>query len=574
MKIISKLFIVATLAVIIVGCGSGRTRNEKVSAMINKINSPFVVASLMPQNIIDKSGAKEDGVLPYTYKTLSTFFLDANETGVDNNTKIQLIAGEGTGLGPDVYGIFKIIDEIKFKDMAEKEFSAKIKEKDGINYFIKDKENYVIVWNEEFAIVSNVPFNLAAMFSGGGNEAETTVSRCINIIKAGEEGEVNELYKDFLAKDADVSTLFESAGFVDFLAGFGVIKKGDVEDMQKQYSGNSMQSFLNFEKGKITWKHEFDLIPELKKKFDFVGDKGISKGLFSYGNSKNPLFKYALNVETKGLLDYMENEMPAGDFSEFVEELEERGFSVDDLINTFSGEMLFIVDKVNVEKKMIDYGYGEPFMELTPSPVVGIAIAIKDKAAFAKLAENSEVSPNGVIRLDNNFYATVTDDVFFVSTDTAWVTSVLSGAVSDIARNSDNLTNEPFGFYTDFANNDKANFEALDIPIADILVNAYGFVNLSGAEITIELNDKSQNALQLVTKIVSDKIVEEDEYVNQEMKNIIDQEILEGLNEGIEEVANETEKIIGEVEGELGKSLDGLFNELEKGVDQITTDKK
>ena len=116
MKKISILLALSLLVAISTACKTEQTRQEKVSVIINKIDSPFFIATLTPQNIIDKSGAT-DGVLPFTYETLVGFFMLEEETGIDNNTQVQLIAGKGSGIGvPNMYAIFKVSDQVKFDE--------------------------------------------------------------------------------------------------------------------------------------------------------------------------------------------------------------------------------------------------------------------------------------------------------------------------------------------------------------------------------------------------------------------------------------------------------------------------
>src|SRR5687768_11790967 len=137
------------------GCSAERSREDKVSAMISKVESPFLVVSTTPQNLMDKSGVM-DGVLPFTYELVLSFFIDEAVTGIDYSVKSQIVVGKGESFQPSFYGIFKVKDEKKFVDLIEKEANAAIVEKEGMKTAIKESDGYVVVWNDEFAVISNI----------------------------------------------------------------------------------------------------------------------------------------------------------------------------------------------------------------------------------------------------------------------------------------------------------------------------------------------------------------------------------------------------------------------------------
>ena len=184
---------VVLLALFVAGlasCSADRTREEKVSAIIGKIESPFFVMNMTPGNIIEKSGAT-DGALPYTLEMLLGFFIDEEITGLDYSVPVQIIMGKGGGYTPKFYGIYKLKDEVAFKELLETEANATISEKDGFQYVLKESDNYVLVWDEDIAIATSIPMDLASVFSGGSKDGMKTVDKTIELIKAAEEGEVN-----------------------------------------------------------------------------------------------------------------------------------------------------------------------------------------------------------------------------------------------------------------------------------------------------------------------------------------------------------------------------------------------
>ena len=112
----------------ITSCKTERTREEKVAALMNEINAPFLIMNTSPNTLIEKSGAM-DGALPFTYEMLVAFFLDKDVTGVDYDVDVQIIATNGPSFIPNFYGVFSIKNESAFIDLLETEANAKVQEK-------------------------------------------------------------------------------------------------------------------------------------------------------------------------------------------------------------------------------------------------------------------------------------------------------------------------------------------------------------------------------------------------------------------------------------------------------------
>ena len=562
MKRISILLALSLLVVISTACKSEQTRQEKVSVIINKIDSPFFIATITPQNIIDKSGAT-DGVLPFTYETLVGFFMLEEETGIDNNTQVQLIAGKGSGIGvPNMYAIFKVNDPVKFDEMIEKELNATIKEKDGFKTIAKKKDNYVMVWNGEFAIAANVPINLASLF-GGGDETGKSINRCIKLLSDSDDDEVNQGYVDFMNKEDDIAAYFDSEGLIGFLAGMDMIEKEEIKNMKEEYGGNTMESYLNFENGSVKWEHKIFLSDILTEKYNFINEKGINNKMFEYGNSTEPMLKYSLNINPQLTADFMKIQMKENDYEKFEEELKSKGYAVKDLVNTFTGEVLFMLDGFTFKTEMIDYGYGEPFEMTSSEPVMGVVMGVKDKSIFSNLPEEILVTENGIMSFEDGFYGVVVSDYLFASNDSAWVNKVIDGQTTKLKDEEGTLTKQPYGFYASFGNPNHAEMFKKEFPMAEILENVWGYANLSEAEINIVLKDKSQNSLRVITKYISDFIADEEMDANQDIKNMLDQEALESIEDGmetIEEGINEVEEALEDVD------IEGAVNDILKEV--------
>jgi hypothetical protein len=480
------------------------------------------------------------------------------ETGIDNNEQIQFIAGKGSGVGlPDFYGIFKVKDHEKFNIMLKKELNADIKEKKGINYFSKSKDNYVMVWNDEFAIAGSVPINFSSLF-GGGDESSKTVNKCINLLKEASSSKVDSKYVDFLKKDADVATYFETKGLVDYLSNSKVLDKDDIVAYKESYEGNTFESYLNFDKGVVKWEHKMFLSDVLLEKVDFIPENGIGNALLSFGKSENPMFKYSFHLNPVALMGCLKDQMKEDQFTEFEIELASKGFTTDDITNTFTGEVLVIIDGMVTATETIDYGYGEAFEITNNEPIVGIALSLKDKAVFTNITESMEQSSDGIIDLKEGFFGYLSGDVFFASNDTAWINQVVNNKSKELKDEEGKLKEQPFGFYAGIDNPSNKKIYSKEFPIAEILENIWGYANLSEAEVNVILKNKSENSLRVITQYISDYLVEEENQVNEDFKNILDKEVVENLEQGIKEVENalkdiDVEEVVSEIFKEKGK---------------------
>ena len=226
-----------------------------------------------------------------------------------------------------------------------------------------------------------------------------------------------------------------------------------------------------------------------------------------------------------------------------------------------------MLDGITMSTELVDYGYGEPFEVVNSMPVIGMAIGVKDKAVFMKLAESTEASSAGMMDLGEGMFGVLTGDVFFVSNDTAWVNNVVSNNAAPLNSEEGKLTEQPLAFFASFENTNPKN-EAIykeQFPIAEIFENIWGYANLTEAEVNIILKDKSQNSLRVITKYISDYMAEEEMKANQEMKDILDQEVLDSMEDGVEDIEEGLEKIGEALEDiDIEGAVEDIFNEIGK----------
>lgn len=559
MKKIKALITILLVNLLLVSCSTERSRQDKVSTMISSINSPFLIATLTPQTLIDKSGV-ENGVLSFTEQTLVSFFIASENTGFDNAEQIQIIAAKGAGMTPDVYSIFKLNNADKYESLIKNELSSEVKEKDGVKYFIYDNY-YVIAWQGEFGVGCNTTIDFKSMFSGKGGSNTKTINKCIALLKSANEAELNTEYNEFLSKNNDISTYFNAKNTFAYLKSMNTSMTGvspeDIKKYEEKYGSLTHESALNFENGKITFDQDFILSDLLKEEFGFIEDKGVDSDLFKYGKSKTPMVSYSVNVNSNNALDYLKSEMNERELAQMTHELNKMGLTVDELAESFSGQVLIMIDGVSTKAELVDYGYGESFETKTNEPIIGAVFGIEDKSIFNKLPEEVNVSQNGLMTFEDEMFGCLTDDVFFVSNDKNWVTKVMTGESIEIEKREE-LTDNPYGVY---AINDLTKNKQLlegDMKFAALFTKAYGFANLDQSKFTVELKNTTDNALRVISKFIAEQDYNTESNDNLDMVDMLDEEIFEDVEDAMEDVEKALENV----------DVNALMNDVLKEVNQ------
>tara|TARA_B110000037_G_scaffold129181_1_gene146723 strand:+ start:22580 stop:24193 length:1614 start_codon:yes stop_codon:yes gene_type:complete len=522
---------VVLLALFVAGiasCSADRTREEKVSAIIGKIESPFFVMNMTPGNIIEKSGAT-DGALPYTLEMLLGFFIDEEITGVDYSLPVQIIMGKGGGYTPKFYGIYKLKDEVAFKELLETEANATISEKDGFQYVLKESDNYVLVWDEDIAIATSIPMDLASVFSGGSKDGMKTVDKTIELIKAAEEGEVNEFYQTFLENTSDIVIRFEGEPFYSYAEEMSMGMSDDLNKNKDLIEGVNCDMFINFTNGSVDMKWVGDLSTKLLEKIDFMGDGPVNSELFSFGNSENPMFTLAYNVDLKKGLDFSKDKMSDREYNDLEEELNEMGVSLENAKTGLTGDILFIVDHVEMKTTINDWGYGDPYESKEAMPIFGLVLGIDDIGALSELAAASDSIGDGILQKGEAFIV-ISDEILFSTNDSLWAVKVKNGTTSKVPNYDGVLSSEPFGMFLDLS----AMAGMDDLDDAEVLINQLqsleGIGDMNEINISLIMKDNTRNALRILTETIGGMTEEEgrgEEY--------------DRLREELEEAAAETE---------------------------------
>ncbi len=547
-KFLSYVSVFLVSIYVISGCSADRTREEKVAAMVNKVESPFLVVSMTPQNLMDKSGIL-DGVLPFTYELILGFFIDEAVTGIDYSVKSQIIVGKGESFQPSFYGIFKVKDEKKFIELIEKEANATIVEKEGMKTAVKESDGYALVWNEEFAVISNIPFDFMAMLSGkGGNGGDKTVAKIIDLIKAADEGEVNATYADFLKKEADVAMYYDGKGLYAYMQDMLGEEAGELEKMRETYEGISSEIYLNFTNGSVDFEFINHLSDKVKENMSFMSEKGIEGKLLSYGNGNSPIMTGGYSMDFTKFFDFLKTQMEDDVYTDFESELEAIGLTIEDVKSSMTGEFVYMIDRIIEIEETIDYGYGDPYTYTTSMPIFGVVLGVSNSAAIQKILADSLKLPNGSYQM-GAAYVVLDGDVLFASNDSSWTNKVVTKSTSKITKGLDVIAANPFGLFVDFAS--MAEMKGMkDVAAFMKLFSEFsGGASLEGGKFSFKLIDASKNSLRAITEVVAAEL----DRMEKEMNKELESELEEAVTGGLDDLEEEMEKFEDQVEEVLPK---------------------
>lgn len=584
MKKIGKVLVISILSVLIVGCGKDRTREEKVSAMIDKVDSPFFIANVNLQNLMDKSEIMKEGTLPFTYYQVISFFLAVELTGIDYNTDAQLVVGEGEAFLPNFYGIFKVENQELFTTLLETEANATIQEKDGMKFAIKESEQYCVVWDEDFAVISNIPINFASLLSGSSaKEGQKMVDRNIEMIKAAEDGEVNSDYVNLLSKEADMAMMYNGKGFYSYMLTMAVDNKEDMEKMKDLYEGMSYEMYLNFNKGNVELEVVSDLDAKLKEQLSFISKDGVSDKMLKYGRTKNPLLVGSYKASVHGMLDYFK-EMNADDYQAMVDDMAKDGLEIEEIKDALSGELVYIVDAVEKKEEVYDFGYDEPIVIKQDKPIFGIVLGVSDKSIIEKKIQEAmtagddelvstdpsqgieeakdmpkiEVLPNDVLHI-GEAYLFLSNESLFMSNDLGWTNLIATGKGVKVGNPDGVVNNKAFGMFADFSS--IKNYQNMDADIytyAEMFESFSGSADIDGGKFILNMTDKSENSLKVMTMMIGSALAEFEKSSNPDMEAELEEAIKES-----EDAFNKLEESMPDGE-KIDKAVDDALNQIEQ----------
>ncbi|WP_027420169.1 hypothetical protein [Crocinitomix catalasitica] len=528
---LKKIIGVFALILFIASCGSDRTREEKLAAIISQIESPYFMVNVNAGDLIKKSGVL-NGALPFMFEQIADGYMDAEKTGIDVQTNLQVVIGDNGASFPSVYGLFKLSNEKAFREFLEEEAGLEILEMDKFAYASSVNEGYVVVWNEEFVMVNNIPFNMESLYSGEGEMADVeTVKNCIQLLKTANKAEINDTYLTFIEKEGDANFAFDGKNFYQFLNRASNGANDELISQKDKIEALKLEMALNFNDGAINLNVASLADKDVSGEYNVFMESGIRKSLMNLGLSKHPVMAFAFNLNLDKISDLFEENFPR-EFKELKGDVfSASNLRFEDIKAASTGEFLVLVDNVKFSKKDILYG------DEKINGKFALVFGIEDKASILKLIPDSlKENMNGVMRLgEANIF--VNDDYLFASNDSLWATKIASGNGVSLTSVQEWDESKPFNFslncepltrYSDF---DEAN------AVLSLLTYITMQADSEMFNLDISFKNKEINALRNMIESVGRKMTGMDK-MEREFENAVEEGDIEDMIELLDQVAN------------------------------------
>jgi hypothetical protein len=365
--------------------------------------------------------------------------------------------------------ILPLKDAAKFKAFLLENYpKAKTEQKDKLT-FISIDDNTCIGFDKQTAIAATSSRSSEYEWNDDGTRKERDNSQTLTIL-------IEEVQKTFnLPKDQSIaenkqfmSLMKENHDFsfwLNYEALANGLPQGELGDagtvlasQKKLLKDAFISGGLDFEKGKI--------VADAKYYFNST-NKGIAMALESKssnaellkkipGSQLNLLMSYHINPQgIKALVDTM-GMAPLANMG-----LKEIGLTMDDILNSFTGDFLFTITDFAVHTKSLASNVGGSAVNYTspePSMKAFLSFKIKDQAAFSKLVQTASgkelmmmTGPDAYV-IGSGIYLSKSGDYVAVSNDNAAIANFVSGTVAKDFSVPAEVKNNPYGLYIDIKN--------------------------------------------------------------------------------------------------------------------------
>lgn len=215
---------------------------------------------------------------------------------------------------------------------------------------------------------------------------------------------------------------------------------------------------LDFEKGKIVADAKYHLNSSNKAIALAMESKSDNAELLKKvpGSQLNLLMSYHFNPQgIKALVDTM-GMAPLANMG-----LKELGLTIDDILNTFTGDFLFTITDFAVHTKSLASNVGGSMVNYTspePSMKAFLSFKIKDQNAFNKLIQTATgkelLTATGpdAYAIGSGIYLSKSGDYAAVSNDNAAIAGFASGTTAANFTVPKEVKNNPYGLYVDIKN--------------------------------------------------------------------------------------------------------------------------
>ncbi len=529
----SKLGVITILmgTMLFVSCKENLNHKDRVAAIIGKLDSPFLMGTFVPENLIDKAGLKE-GALPFVQQTVASFFMKEEKTGINNKEQVQFVMAKGEGSFPQAYVFIPLKNAEKFKKLVQTELSAEVQEKDGAYYFRKDADNYLVVWKEDLAIVSNIPISLENILSSGGISSKKAALSIVNLMNQAATSDIAPTYRSFMDKTGDIQMYMHGQNAYNMVKEIRFFPSKYKRQLKTLLLGSTVESEMNFENGAITLKSNHLLSDSLNAYLEVLKDGGISNDILAFGFTDNPIMAFSMNMNPTKILKLMD-ETDMQDYTvNMSEKLKNNGISKEDIAAFSTGEVLFILDGY---KKIEQSENLKNMQDLKVN--FAMVYGVKD-TAVARMVMQKMLADSSMTDKDEIFM-TIKNNYLISSNSKTWIEKINNNEGVSLKNLKTELTVHPIGMYINSVLLGKFPQEKeLDKAMRNVSKVIFDF-NKNSSNLTIKMKDENKNALRIIVEKVVEEMLKAELNSNSDVQAIIEQEMLEGINEeAIENVIN------------------------------------
>lgn len=366
MKNYMKLFQMSLVMLSVVFLASCSTEKSNLTAVPNDAGFVMVIDGKAINekgniNSLSESKAYKKVLAEFSDEQLQDFeqfeyiFKDIEESGIAINDEfiafVKMVEGE-----PVIGFNFLVLDKSKidalFQKVIDKEEDLTIINEDGISFFTK--EQAIIAWSEQQLLV----------LTESGVVEDVLINNAKALLKQSADQSIssNDTYSDFYAKKKDVSVWFNYDLFLNNMPPAQQMMLAS--SMPFSMKGTYFYAYINFEKGEVIAEYESIMNDEMKKYMkeyklindDFDADVLKMLPATSYANmemSINVFDYYHMFLDM-----YKEKQVDTDVYIKQAEE--ELGVTIDELLNSFSGEMAITMHGIHMaEKTAMDYSIDE-----------------------------------------------------------------------------------------------------------------------------------------------------------------------------------------------------------------------
>ena len=466
-------------------------------------------------------------------------FKDSKESGIGVNEEFTLFVRMENG-NPVVGMNFKVLDKAKVDALFQKvsnnkEANIKLSQEGDLSILQGDgkEEEAVIIWNDKQLLVYAKP----------ESEATGTLAAAKKLInqKASESILSNETYVTFYEKKKDISFWLNYDLFLNNLA--PAQQMMIASQLPFSMKGTYFYGFVDFQKGQVVANYESVLNDDMQKwmeKYQIINDdfdtdvlKMLPKTSFANMEFSISLLNYYhLFVDM-----YKEKQMDTEMYTAQVEK--ELGMTIDELLESFSGEMAFTLHAIDMKEKTsmaysIDEKTGEFKMQEKTSmqPDLKYSAVIKFNNDKVWSLIDSRASELGLTKT-NGYYSIPQAGVSFayvnktilITNDSILLNDVVTnGSVDPNLKSTDVATYlDKFPTYVEIDMNlDNYQDEIKELlktqgnDFSTELMNSLNIYkrfqiipeNMTSAKMVLELKDKSRNSLEVIINKTGEAVAE------------------------------------------------------------------